>query len=124
MHKPDSEVEKESYEHGRNCGSSRPCESRQQGDQRDGHEYDEQRQYEHIYRQSEDGDAVKVDGHGQGHGQLHYAGDDHQLEAANQEAHRCRKNSPSYGFHKTTMNCRLKCYCSNVHRFACHSELR
>ena len=39
-----------------------------------------QRQDEDIHRQRKDGDAVEVDGHGQGHGQLHDAGDDHQLD--------------------------------------------
>ena len=50
-----------------------------------------QRQDEDIHRQGEDGDAVEVDGHGQGHGQLHHAGDDQQLDDAEAESARPRE---------------------------------
>ena len=53
-----------------------------QREQRGGHQHGEQRQDEEIDRQREERDAVEVDGHGQGHGQLDHAGDDDQLDDA------------------------------------------
>ena len=62
----------------------------EQGDQRGRHQNGKQRQDEDIHWQRKDGDAVEVEGHGQGHGQLDDAGDDQQFDDAEAESARQR----------------------------------
>ena len=80
-----------------------------QREQRGGHEHDEQRQDEQIDRQGKDGDAVEVEGHGQGHGQFDDAGDDEQFADPKQKANRPGKDAPGDEAGQSAVSCLQRC---------------
>jgi hypothetical protein len=94
VHEADAEVEGRATNHGGEYGGGGPDHEQEHGKQRGGHQHGEQRQDEEIHRQGEEGDAVEVDGHGQGHGQFDDAGDDEQLDDAEQKADGPGKDAP------------------------------
>jgi hypothetical protein len=81
-HQSNAEMKKEGHNHRWNYCGCRARQGQKQSDQRGRHKNRQQRQDEDIHRQSEDGDAMEVESHRQGHGQLDNAGDNQQFVEA------------------------------------------